>query len=151
MELLKILKDDAALNMSANVENSAVAPGLERMSFHSHPKEGQCQRIFRLQQNCTHFMCQQSYAQNPSSQASVVYELRTSRCINWVYKRQRNQRSNSQHQLDHRESKGIPEENIYFGFIDYWKAFDCVDQSKLWKILRDGNTTSTYLFPEKPV
>ena len=30
--------------------------------------------------------------------------------------------------------------NIYFCFIDYAKAFDCVDQNKLWKILqRDGN------------
>ena len=32
------------------------------------------------------------------------------------------------------------QENIYFCFIDYAKAFDCVDHNKLWKILRDGNT-----------
>ena len=32
------------------------------------------------------------------------------------------------------------QENIYFCFIDYAKAFDCVDHHKLWKILRDGNT-----------
>ena len=32
------------------------------------------------------------------------------------------------------------QKNIYFCFIDYAKAFDCVDHSKLWKILRDGNT-----------
>ena len=38
-----------------------------------------------------------------------------------------------------RKSKRIPE-NIYFCFIDYTKAFDCVDQKKLWEILRDGNT-----------
>ena len=32
------------------------------------------------------------------------------------------------------------QKNIYFCFIDYAKAFDCVDQNKLWKILqRDGN------------
>ena len=32
--------------------------------------------------------------------------------------------------------------NIYFCFIDYAKAFDCVDHNQLWKILkeRDGNT-----------
>ena len=30
--------------------------------------------------------------------------------------------------------------NIYFCFIDYAKAVDCVDPNKLWKILRDGNT-----------
>ena len=47
VELFQILKDDAesaALNMPANLENSAVATGLEKVSFHSNPKEGQCQR-----------------------------------------------------------------------------------------------------------
>ena len=61
-ELFKILKDDAVkvlLNMPANLENSAVATGLEKISFHSNPKEGQ--------HRCTHFICQQGYAQNPSS------------------------------------------------------------------------------------
>ena len=46
------------------------------------------------------------------------------------------QRSNCQHPLDHRKTKGIPE-NIYFCFIDYTKAFDCVDHNKLWKILKE--------------
>ena len=32
------------------------------------------------------------------------------------------------------------QKSIYFCFIDYAKAFDCVDHNKLWKILRDGNT-----------
>ena len=32
-------------------------------------------------------------------------------------------------------------------FIDYAKAFDCVDHNKLWKILRDGNTRPPYLLP----
>ena len=27
--------------------------------------------------------------------------------------------------------------NIYFCFIDYAKAFDCMDQNKLWKILKE--------------
>ena len=47
VELFQILKDDvvesAALNMPANLENSAVATGLEKVSFHSSPKERQCQ------------------------------------------------------------------------------------------------------------
>ena len=41
-ELFQILKDDAVsvvLNMPANLENSAVATGLEKVSFHSNPKE----------------------------------------------------------------------------------------------------------------
>ena len=29
------------------------------------------------------------------------------------------------------------QKNIYFCFIDYAKAFDCVDQNKLWKILQE--------------
>ena len=50
--------------------------------------------------------------------------------------RQRNQRSNWQHLLDHWKSKRVPK-NIYFCFIDYAKAFDCVDHNKLWKILKE--------------
>ena len=44
------------------------------------------------------------------------------------------------------------QKNIYFCFIDYAKAFDCMDHSKLLKILlRDGNTRPPYLPPMKPV
>ena len=43
------------------------------------------------------------------------------------------------------------QKNIYFCFIDYAKAFDCVDHNKLWKILRDGNTRPPDLPPEKSV
>ena len=32
------------------------------------------------------------------------------------------------------------QKNIYFCFIDYAKAFDCVDPNKLWKILKERNT-----------
>ena len=42
------------LNMPANLENSAVATGLEKVSFHSNPKERQCQRMLKLLHNCTH-------------------------------------------------------------------------------------------------
>ena len=41
--------------------------------------------------------------------------------------------------------------NIYFCFIDYAKAFDCVDHNKRWKILRDGNTRPPDLSLEKSV
>ena len=40
--------------MSANLENSAVATGLEKVSFHSNAKESQCQKMFKLPHNCTH-------------------------------------------------------------------------------------------------
>ena len=35
------------------------------------------------------------------------------------------------------KSKKVPEKNIYFCFIDYAKAFDCVDHNKLWKIVKE--------------
>ena len=60
VELFQILKDDAvkvlnmSLNMTANLENSAVATGLEKVSFHSNPKERQYQRRLKLLHNCTH-------------------------------------------------------------------------------------------------
>ena len=56
------------------------------------------------------------------------------------YKRQRNQRANCQQLLDHQKSKRVPgkkQTNIYFCFIDYVKAYDCVDHNKLWKILKE--------------
>ena len=52
-EIFQILKDDAvkvpALNMTANMENSAVPTGLEKVSFHYSPKEARCLRMFTLQ------------------------------------------------------------------------------------------------------
>ena len=64
VEVFQILKDDAVkddavkvllLNMPANLENSAVATGLENVSFHSNPKERQSQRMLKLPHNCTQF------------------------------------------------------------------------------------------------
>ena len=44
------------------------------------------------------------------------------------------------------------QKNIYFCFIDYAKAFDCVDHNELWKFFsRDGNTRPPDLPPEKSV
>ena len=61
VELFQILKDDAmrsaALHMAGNLENSAVATGLEKVRFYSNPKERQCQRMVKLPHNCTHLTC----------------------------------------------------------------------------------------------
>ena len=58
VEVFQILNDDAVkvlqFNMPANLENSAVATGLEKVSFHSNPKERQCQRMLKLPHSCTH-------------------------------------------------------------------------------------------------
>ena len=56
VELFQILKDDAVKvlhSVPANLENSAVATGLENVSFPSNPKERHCQRMLKLQHNCT--------------------------------------------------------------------------------------------------
>ena len=58
VELFQILKGDAVKvlhsMLSANLENSAGATGLAEVSFHSNPKERQCQRMLKLPRNCTH-------------------------------------------------------------------------------------------------
>ena len=47
------------------------------------------------------------------------------------------------------EKAGEFQKNIYFCFIDYAKAFDCVDQNKLENSERDGNTRPPDLPLEK--
>ena len=70
---------------------------------------------------------------------------------------------NRQIAQSHHESTAISKHNpwlltreiipslTHFCFIDYTKVFDFMDNNKLWKILRDGNTRISYLSPEKPV
>ena len=59
VELFQILKDNTVkvLQMPANFENSAVATGLEKVGFHSNPKERRHQRMLKLPHNCTHLTC----------------------------------------------------------------------------------------------
>ena len=60
VELFQILKDDAMkvlLKMPANLENSTMATGLEKVNFLSNPKERQCQGLLKLPHNCTHLTC----------------------------------------------------------------------------------------------
>ena len=56
-ELFQILKDDAVkalCSICQEIWNSAVATGLEKISFHFNPKERQCQRMLKLPHNYTH-------------------------------------------------------------------------------------------------
>ena len=57
-------------------------------------------------------------------------------CTSWISKRQRYQRSNC-HIYWIMEKMRDFQKNIYFCFIDYAKAFDCVDHNKQWKILKE--------------
>ena len=118
--------------MSANLENSAVATGLQKVSFHSNPKERSAKEWSNYH---TTALISHGSKVMLKSQASTVPEPRTSRCTNWIQKRQRNQRSNCQHPLNHRKSKGISGKNIYFFFVDYAKAFVWI--TNLWNILKE--------------
>ena len=122
--------------MPANLENSAVATGLENVSFHSKTKEKQCQRMLKLPHNCSHLTCWQSNAQNSLSQLQqyVNCELPD---IQAGFRKGRGTRDQvaSIHWLIEKAREF--QKNIYFCFIDYAKAFDCVDHNKLWKILKE--------------
>ena len=57
VELFQILKDDAVKvphSICQQIWKTAAATGLEKVSFHSNPKERQCQRMLKLLHNCTH-------------------------------------------------------------------------------------------------
>ena len=53
----KMVLLSAALKMPANMENSAVATGLAKVSFHYNRKERECQIMLKLPHNCIHLSC----------------------------------------------------------------------------------------------
>ena len=59
VELFQILKEDAVkvLQYASNFGKLSMATGLEKVSFHSNPKEWQCQVMLKLPHNCTHLTC----------------------------------------------------------------------------------------------
>ena len=122
--------------MPANLENSAEAKGLEKVSFHSNPKERKCQRMLnyhkialmshtskvmlkilqdKLQQYVNHELpdVQAGFRKGRGTRDQIVN-------ICWIIEKAREF-----------------QKNIYFCFIDYAKAFDCVDHNNLWKILKE--------------
>ena len=121
--------------MSANLENSAVATGLERVNFHSNPKDRQRQKCSQyIQVHSSHTLvkwCSKLSKPGFSNMWTVNF-----RCSGWFSKRQRSQRSNCRHLLDHGKTKRVPEKHLFL-LYDYNEAFDCVDHNKLWKTLKE--------------
>ena len=120
--------------MSANLGHSAVATGLEKSVFIPIPKKDSAKQCPNY-----HTIALVSHA------SKVILKILQARLQQYVNHelpfvqaefRQRNQRSNCEHPLDHGKSKRVPK-NLYFCLIDYVKAFDCVDHKKLWKILKE--------------
>ena len=59
VELSQILKDDAVKVLHSICQQiwKTTIIGLEKVSFHSSPKERQCQRMLKLLHSCTHLTC----------------------------------------------------------------------------------------------
>ena len=121
--------------MPANLENSE-STGLKKVSFHSNPKERQCQRMLKLWCNCTHLTA--------SKVMRKILQSRLQQYVNCEL---------PDVQAGFRKGRGTREQianicwiikkakefqkNIYFCLTDYTKALDCVDHNKLWKILKE--------------
>src|SRR5574340_1259295 len=119
-----------------NLENSAVPTGLEKFSFNSNPKERQCQKSSNY-----HTIALISHA------SKVILKILQARIQQYV------NRELPDVQAGFRKGRGTRDQianicwiiekarefqkNIYFCFIDYAKAFDCVDHKKLGKILKE--------------
>ena len=122
--------------MPANLENSTVATGLEKVSFHSIPKEGQCQRMFKLLHNRT---------QSHTSKVMLkILQVRLQQYMNQQlpdvqagFRKGRGTRDQVANIHWNTEKAREFQKNIYFCFIDYAKAFDCVDHNKLREILQE--------------
>ena len=92
--------------------------------------------MLKLPHNCTHLTRQESIAQNSPSQSStyVNHELPDAQTGFRKGQGTRDQIANIHWIIN----KGREfQKNIYFCFIDYAKAFDCLDHNKLWKILKE--------------
>ena len=77
VELFQILKDDAVKvlhSVCQQIWKTQQCTGLEKVNFHSNPKESQCERMLKLRHNFTHLTCWQRNVQNSPSQASTVHE-----------------------------------------------------------------------------
>ena len=137
--------------MTANLETSAVATGLEKVSFHSNPKERQCQTMLKL--------LTIALISHTSKVMLKILQARLQQYVNRElpdvqagFRKGRATRDQIANICSIIEKAREFQEYICFYFIDYAKAFDCVDHNKLWKnSSRDRNTRPPYLPPVNPV
>ena len=122
--------------MSANLENSAVATGLEKVSFHSNPKKGNAKE-------CSNY-CIIALISHASKVMLKILQTRLQQYVNHElsdvqagFRKGRGTRDQIANIRWIMEKAREFQKNIYFCFIHYAKAFDCVDHNKLWKILKE--------------
>ena len=115
--------------MPANLENSAVATGLEEVSFHSNPKERH--HTIALISHTSKVMLKTLQAR---LQQYMNHELPD---VQAEFRKGRGTRDKIANICWIMEKAREFQKNIYFCLIDYAKAFDCVDHNKMWKILKE--------------
>ena len=121
--------------MPANLENSAVAVGLEKVSFHSNPKERECQRYsdYRTIALISHASKVMFKNLQARLQQYVDHELPD---VQAGFRKGRGTRDQTANIHWIIEKAREFQKNIYYCFIDYAKAFD-YGSHKLWKILTE--------------
>ena len=122
--------------MPANLENSAVATGLEKVSLHSNPKERQYQK-------CSNY-CTIALISQASKAMLKILQARLQQYVNCEipdvqagFGKGRGTRGQIANICWIIEKAREFQKNIFFCFIEYAKAFDCVDHNRLWKILKE--------------
>ena len=123
--------ESAALNMPENLENSAVATGLEKVSFHSNPKERQCQRMLKLLHSSHALAKECSKFSTPGFNSTWMVNIQAG------FRKGRGTRDQIANLCWITEKAREFQKSIYFCSIDYAKAFDCEDHNKLWEILQE--------------
>ena len=117
--------------MPANLENSAVVTGLEKVSFHSNPKECSNYHTIALISHAGKVMFKILQARLQQ------YMNRELPAVQAGFRKGRGTRDQIANNFWIIEKAREFQKNIYFCFIYHAKAFDCVDHNKLWKILKE--------------
>ena len=104
-KLFQILKDDAIKVLHSICQQiwktQKWSQDWKRSVFISTPKKGNAKECSNYHTTALISHASKVTLKISPSQASTVFEPRTSRYSSWIWKRQRNQRSNCQHPLDH--------------------------------------------------
>ena len=135
--------------MPTNLGNQAVATGLERSVFIPIPKKGNAKK-------CSHYRTV-ALISHASKVMLKILQARLQQYVNRelleVSRVRKGSRTRDQIANIHWiiEKARELQKNIYFCFINYAKAFDCVDHNKLENSERDGNTRPPDLPLEKPI
>ena len=141
--------ESAALNMPANVENSAVATGLERSVFIPTPKKDNAKEC--LTYLTIVLLSHASKVTLKSLQARLNSGTVNFQMFKLDLEKEGNQRSNCQLLLDHQKSEGVPEKHLFLLSWLCQSLWLCGSQQTVENSERDGNTRPPDLPPGKSV